>query len=443
MTCPIGIYPESSAFDTLSTKLPIQFSPLPTTREERGRQIAQQGGIYAIGTHFAVPTQSPRATAAAYLVDLVDQTCTCPDFELTKSRCKHQEAVLFWIAWEGKGRNANEDAQPAKRRTYPQNWSAYNEAQTTEKAHIEVLLKSLCDALHEPPQSGRGRRRITLRDGIFASVMKVYSTLSGRRATTDIRDSAQRLEMVKVPHYNSIFRCLESEATTQILTGMIEECAAPLAQIENLLGQFSQDSTGFSMATYARWFDQKYGKLRAKHAWVKLHIMVGTATNVVAGVKVSGEADCPLLPGLLKTTAQRFRVREVSADKAYLSKANLKAIEEVGAEPFIPFKANSTGGSSTSPQWGRMWAHFSLRGEDFLKHYHRRSNVESTMWMLKSKFGSSVRSKLPTAQVNEVLCKVLCHNLTCIVHAITEFGIKADFTTRSSIQPLAAVKVLS
>jgi hypothetical protein len=48
--------------------------------------------------------------------------------------------------------------------------------------------------------------------------------------------------------------------------------------------------------------------------------------------------------------------------------------------------------------------------------------------MVKSKFGGAVRSKLPTAQVNEVLCKVLCHNLACIVHAITEFGIDVDFS---------------
>lgn len=60
-------------------------------------------------------------------------------------------------------------------------------------------------------------------------------------------------------------------------------------------------------------------------------------------------------------------------------------------------------------------------------HYHRRSNVESTMWMIKSKFGGSVRSRLPTAQANEVLAKVLCHNLTCIVHAIAELGTEADF----------------
>jgi hypothetical protein len=51
--------------------------------------------------------------------------------------------------------------------------------------------------------------------------------------------------------------------------------------------------------TYDRWFDQAHGKLRAEHAWVKLHVMVGTVTNVVTSVEVSSAADCPLLPVLL------------------------------------------------------------------------------------------------------------------------------------------------
>ena len=399
------------------------------TREDLGRQIARRGGIRKVGSRFAVPSQSPDASPPAYLVDLVDQTCTCPDYELRRARCKHQEAVLFWIVWEGAVSEGSPAELPAKRKTYRQNWPAYNAAQTTEKARLEVLLKSLCEGIEEPARKpGPGRPRIQIRDAIFSAVMKVYTTFSGRRAATDIRGCAERGHIADAPHYNSIFRCLERAETTAILVRLIEQSAAPLAEIENVAGQFAQDSTGFSTVTYDRWFDQKHGKLVAQHAWVKLHVMIGTATNVVTGVKVSGEADCPLLPQLLGQTTRRFKVREVSGDKAYLSKDNLQAIEAVGAVPFIPFKSNSVGLASKSPHWRRMWAHFSLRSEDFLAHYHRRSNAESTMWMIKSKFGGAVRSKLPAAQVNEVLAKVLCHNLACVVHAVTEFGIEADFT---------------
>ncbi len=46
-----------------------------------------------------------------------------------------------------------------------------------------------------------------------------------------------------------------------------------------------------------------------------------------------------------------------------------------------------------------------------LTHYHKRSNVESAMSMIKAKFSEHIRSKTDAAIVNELLCKVLCHNI--------------------------------
>jgi len=38
--------------------------------------------------------------------------------------------------------------------------------------------------------------------------------------------------------------------------------------------------------------------------------------------------------------------------------------------------------------------------------------------MIKAKFGDSLRSKTETAQVNEALCKILAHNVVCLIHAM-------------------------
>jgi len=59
--------------------------------------------------------------------------------------------------------------------------------------------------------------------------------------------------------------------------------------------------------------------------------------------------------------------------------------------------------------------------------FHKRSNVESTFSIIKAKFGASVRSKMPVAQMNEVLCKVICHNLCVLVQSIYELGIAPTF----------------
>jgi transposase len=62
-----------------------------------------------------------------------------------------------------------------------------------------------------------------------------------------------------------------------------------------------------------------------------------------------------------------------------------------------------------------------------MQHYHRRSNVETTFSMIKAKFGERLRSKTRTAQENEVLCKILCHNVCCLIQSIYELGIEPTF----------------
>ena len=50
-----------------------------------------------------------------------------------------------------------------------------------------------------------------------------------------------------------------------------------------------------------------------------------------------------------------------------------------------------------------MLEFYSDHREEFLSHYHKRSNVETTFHMIKSKFGQRLHSKALTAQVNEAL----------------------------------------
>jgi transposase len=57
----------------------------------------------------------------------------------------------------------------------------------------------------------------------------------------------------------------------------------------------------------------------------------------------------------------------------------------------------------------------------------KRSNVESTFSMIKAKFRDHVRSKTDVAMVNEVLCKIICHNICCLIQESHELGISAVF----------------
>ena len=160
--------------------------------------------------------------------------------------------------------------------------------------------------------------------------------------------------------------------------------------------------------------------------------MVGCKTNVITAVEVTESyvSDTNELPDLLKRTADNFNVKELSADKAYLSNPNLTAIEKFGSRPFIPFKSDSQG--KGSPAWERMWKLFWFKQDEFSKHYHQQSNVESTFSALKRKLGGAVKSKDMVAQYNEVLCKCLAYNITVIIHEMFELGIQPEFTLTTS-----------
>jgi transposase len=80
-----------------------------------------------------------------------------------------------------------------------------------------------------------------------------------------------------------------------------------------------------------------------------------------------------------------------------------------------------------TPLWRRIYHFYSYNAEHFMQNYHKRSNVESTFHMIKAKFGDKLRSKSKTAQINEALCKVLCHNICCLIQSMFELNLKPKF----------------
>lgn len=315
-------------------------------REQRGVQLAAYCKIEKRGDVWMVPAQSK---AGKYVVSPSkdNPVCSCPDFEHRGQPCKHVFAVRIV---ERRERNAQGDmvcvntvtiTEKISKPTYRQDWPNYNLAQQNEKAHFQELLHDLCQGIEEPMQ-GKGRPRLSLRDSVFAAVFKIYSTVSCRRFTCDLKDAREKGFVKDAPHYNSIFRCLESAELTPILEGMITESSLPLKTVEC---DFAVDSSGFSTSRFVRWYDQKYRSIKEEHDWIKAHIAVGIKTNVITAARIleRDSADSPQFPPLVKDTARNFTVREASADKAYGSFDNVQTVNDVGGMPFIMLRNNATG----------------------------------------------------------------------------------------------------
>ena len=371
-------------------------------RQQRGMAIAALVHIDKNRLGYKVPSQSGNGS---YVVNTDGEPfCTCPDFELRQRPCKHIYAVEFIIQREERPDGTTVETRSV-RTTYRQDWPAYNAAQTHEQEIFGQLLRELCNTIPQPRQK-MGRPRLPLSDMVFAAGTKVYSTMSGRRAMTDVRNARANGQLDKTPSFTSIFRYLEKPEFAPLLRSLIEQSALPLKGVEF---DFAADSSGFSTSVYDRWFDHKWGKEKKEARWIKAHIMCGVKTNIVTAVEVTETAghDSPFFAPLVKTTARSFDMREVSADKAYLSRNNLREVEDVGGKAYIPFKSNSLpyprNGLNCDPLWERAYHFYQLHRAEFLDYYHKRSNAETTFSMVKAKFGGSVRAKTPVAQVNEVL----------------------------------------
>lgn len=401
-------------------------------REQRGLVIAAKAKLQRSGDRWFVPSQSAKS-GMYYTVkpDTVKPHCSCPDFEARQLRCKHVYAVEFVIQrefiFDEETQTETVTETVTVKETYKQEWTAYNRAQTNEKDRFLSLLAELCKGIEEPIQTF-GRPRIPLGEVVFGNTYKIYSTLSGRRFISDLRDAQAKGYITQTPHYTSLSRYLENPTLTPFLKQLIEASSLPLQAIES---SFAVDSSGFSTCRFVQWVKAKYTDktLMEKHDWIKVHLMCGTKTNIVTSIEVtdSNANDCPQFAELVKTTGRNFVMEEVSADKAYLSSDNMQVVADHNAVPYIAFKANSTTSKNHSAIWQRMFHFYSFNQKRFTECYHKRSNVETTFHMIKSKFGDRLRSKTRTAQINEALCKVLAHNLCCLVQSIYELGIEPTF----------------
>jgi len=397
-----------------------------TPREERGLVIAAVCKLKNTGAGWLVPSQS--GAERIYRVDPAKQTCTCPDHQEAGHKCKHLFAVEITMKREFNTDGTVTDTQSVtftKKVTYKQDWPAYNEAQSIEKDRLQELLCDLCKTLVEPERPvTRGMKPHLLRDSIFATVFKVYSTVSARRFSSDLRAAHERGYVTKEIPGIKTTAFMENPAFTPILKALVAKSAAPLKAVET---DFAIDSSGFSTNKFERWYDHKYGVTKLRHVWVKCHIACGVKTNVVTAVRILDKdaADSPQFDPLVRETAKTFTIGEVSADKAYLSLENFETVADCGGTAFIAFKANTTGGKGGL--FEKMFHYFQFKQDEYQQHYHKRSNVESTFSMVKRKFGDAVRSKDEIAMVNEVLCKLICHNLCCLIHAQCELGIESVF----------------
>ncbi|MEK6927630.1 MAG: transposase [Nanoarchaeota archaeon] len=276
-----------------------------------------------------------------------------------------------------------------------------------------------------------GRPPIQVRDLFFCAVLKLYNNHSGRKMSFDLKNAEGAGYISKAPHFNTITDFLNCPDTYYLLKKILTISAMPLAELED---EYSLDSSGFASHQFDRWKNVRFGL--ASNAWTKRrnflkgHVAIGTRTHIICACEISSgyDADVKKAPMLLQTLGDNFKVKELSADGAYSSKRIHQLVESIGATPFIPFSPARNPDKYAPEIWLRMYRYFSSHKEEFLRHYHRRSNVETVFSMVKVRLGEFLRCKSEIGKKSELMLKFIAHNLCCIVSEMFENNLHINFT---------------
>lgn len=313
-------------------------------------------------------------------------------------------------------------------------WSAYNIAASREREFFEEMVGHLVQTVEEPPYSGRGRPPLSLRKTIEDLFHKVHDRRPSRQAMSDF--SYHDLKGTRehhVPHFNTLTKYLRQESLTPILYGMLILTSHPMRDLETVA---AVDASGFIARPPGHWNGVKHGsdnessdtqarRRRRLRRGRKVHLASGVKSNIIMAATITpiNNSDHNELPELLDQTLAFFKIRELLGDNAYMSHKHYEMLADAGIIPFLDFNSNVKPPPLDGSMWSKMFHLYTYHEDVWKSHYFKRNNVETTFSMLKGHWGEVVLSRNPIGQTNEVLLKLIAHNIWVLNHQSAILGI--------------------
>ena len=292
---------------------------------------------------------------------------------------------------------------PATSKYRVTNWPAYNRA-LIGRGSLTLWIDA--DVLRGwRAQGGKGRRYSDLAIRAALCLRAVFRL--ALRQTQGFLESLKRLMRltIDVPHYSTLSRRAEG-----LDVPSRHKCSTgPLS--------IAIDSTGLKVFGEGEWHMRQHGKGK-RRVWRKLHLAVDTKTGHVLAHELTPSTahDGPELPGLLAQIDGE--IDAVSADKAYDSFANHKAILARDARPVIPTRKGAAitpppGLKNPPPTRGQIVKQMIQIGRKAWKikaGYHRRSLSETAMYRYKTTLGPALKNRKLATQKAEANIGIHCLN---------------------------------
>ena len=254
-----------------------------------------------------------------------------------------------------------------------------------------------------------------------------FPNLSSRRAKGFLEFLLKfKVINAKIPCFKTLCNYRENLLISNLLDELIIESSKPLKEIEH---DFATDATGIKTKLFSSWYSLRCKKEIKKRDHLTIHITTGVKSNIVPAlnVEIKSGNDNKIFREHVDKTTENFDVYEFSGDGKYWCKENCRKVFEVGAKPYFKVWKNWSGKSRGCMPWKIMNLESKNNPEEYGKHYHKRSNVESTNHSKKVLHGNAVYSRLLSARINEETLRWINHNINVLNRAKHEWGITPHF----------------
>jgi hypothetical protein len=299
-----------------------------------------------------------------------------------------------------------------------------------------------------PNHSGSlSRQDFTLAQLFACLVLREFYGLSYRGTEKLLCDSPHWLADIGLsvaPDHNTLWRALGSIVKSRRVNRMLDWLAtlfkrAGLLRLSHK--PLALDSTCFEQHHRSIHYDRRCRQMLArmetqKHpqkpgkwgksvnasrrrrllAMPKLSVAVASGCHVILAAKVrtGNGSDAPDFDDLLFRSCKRAGVKTVVADAGYDSEANhCIARQDMGVRSIIPPGIGRPTSKLPTGRWRRHMARRFAKKAD-QKQYGQRSQSETVHSMIKRNQGSALRSRTPERRKQEMLLRVLTHNIALL-----------------------------
>lgn len=306
-----------------------------------------------------------------------------------------------------------------RKKRWPRDEVLYNRIQETEFLNffdfVRFLSLKVC----------KGKK---MRNAIVCLlVWHKFPNLSARRARSLLLLFKNiKLINVEIPCFKSLCNYRAEPLLNNVLEELIEESSKPLSVIEH---DFVTDATGIRTKLFSSWYSIRTKKEIRKRDHLTVHISIGVKSKIITALNVetiSGN-DNRIFREHVDRTHKNFKINEWSGDGRYWCKDNCNKINEVGGKPYFKVWKNWSGKSRGCMLWKLMNLESKNNPEEYGKHYHKRSNVETANQSKKMLHGDKVYSEYDAARINEETLRWINHNINVLNRAKHEWGIIPRF----------------